>query len=257
MAERRSKICVPSRPAILVSRVRKARSRAASRIPRGVAVDNDPASPDYGNVYVADTNNKRVQELEADGKFVLMFGEDVDQTTGGDVCTAASADACKAGVEGTAAGQFGSIGRVTVDPQTGNVYVQDYKNYACRRVHRRRPVRVDVRQGSQRNHQRRHLYRMRRVTRARPACGARRAALNTARSTSNRVTGTCSRWAAPKTCCMSVTNTGCRSSTPTGMEGRNLAHVDLGGTSKQRDGARGRAKPATYISPMGSASLTK
>ena len=68
-----------------------------------------------GNVYVADERNHRIQEFEADGKFVLMFGKEVneteDKTTGAseaqkDLCTAASGNKCKAGVESTAPGQF-------------------------------------------------------------------------------------------------------------------------------------------------------
>jgi hypothetical protein len=103
--------------------------------PKGVAVDNDPASPDFGNVYVADTVNRRVQELTATGQFVRMFGWDVNQTkveagaalqSERNVCTAESKDVCQAGVEGAAAGQFGPVESIAVDPASGAVYVGEY-----------------------------------------------------------------------------------------------------------------------------------
>ncbi len=107
--------------------------------PEGVAVDDfqtASSNPHYGDVYVADTNNHRVQELSATGVFVSMFGGEVnkteDETPGAtlaqkDVCTAKSHDVCKAGVEGSAAGQFEPYS-LAVDQSTGNVYVQDTAN---------------------------------------------------------------------------------------------------------------------------------
>lgn len=93
--------------------------------PSGAAVDNDPASPDYGDVYVADTVNHRVQELTASGAFVRMFGREVNATTKGDVCTAASGNTCQAGLQGAAAGQFFEPTAIAVDPETGNVYLTE------------------------------------------------------------------------------------------------------------------------------------
>lgn len=78
-----------------------------------------------GNVYVADRGNRRVQEFTASGQFVLMFGKEVNETTGGDVCTAASKNACKAGVQGSAPGEFGAPYSVAVDPASGDVYVAE------------------------------------------------------------------------------------------------------------------------------------
>src|ERR1700722_8195096 len=63
--------------------------------PQSVAVDQET-----GDVYVADTQNFRVEEFDSSGTFMLMFGEDVDETTGGNVCTAASKDTCKQGEQG-------------------------------------------------------------------------------------------------------------------------------------------------------------
>jgi hypothetical protein len=101
--------------------------------PYGVAV-----APD-GNVYVTDGGNSRVQELTASGEFVLTFGWEVNETKDGDptataaernVCTAASHDVCKAGVEGALAGQMAAGAySIAIDHATGNVYVQDQQNW--------------------------------------------------------------------------------------------------------------------------------
>lgn len=102
----------------------------------GVAVNNDPASSQDGDVYVID-NSHRVQELSAAGAFVSTFGWEVnmtkDETPGAtqaekNVCTAKSGDVCKAGVEGPAPGQFGELISLAVDPINGDVYVADRQN---------------------------------------------------------------------------------------------------------------------------------
>jgi hypothetical protein len=87
------------------------------------------ASSPNGNIYVLDDQNYRVQELTAMGEFVLMFGDDVNETTGGDVCTEEEVKTgvkCKAGTQGAGAGQF-SEGpySVAVDPTNGDVYVAE------------------------------------------------------------------------------------------------------------------------------------
>lgn len=79
-----------------------------------------------GDVYVADEVNGRVQEFTAAGDFVLAFGREVDATTKANICTATSGDVCKAGVEGSAAGQLDVPQNVVVDPVSGNVYVAEY-----------------------------------------------------------------------------------------------------------------------------------
>jgi NHL repeat len=88
--------------------------------PQGVA-----AGGPNGNIYIADEKNGRVQELTPEGLFVLMFGKDVDATTGGDVCTAASKDTCQAGVKGTTPGQLDESYSIAVDPVSGDVYVAE------------------------------------------------------------------------------------------------------------------------------------
>ena len=102
--------------------------------PTGVAVE-----PSTGDVYVVDGKNLRVQKFGAAGEFILVFGKSVDETTGADVCTAASHDVCKAGTNGSEPGQFGEElfsgflpvkgpSGVAVDPETGDVYVGDRFN---------------------------------------------------------------------------------------------------------------------------------
>jgi hypothetical protein len=105
--------------------------------PSGVAVDNDEASPQYGDVYVIDSTH-RIQVLAADGSFVSTFGWDVNKTKvekGGasqqamNLCTETEIQAggeCQAGVDGEAPGQFGETqSGIAVDPASGDVYVAD------------------------------------------------------------------------------------------------------------------------------------
>ncbi|HEV7482886.1 MAG TPA: hypothetical protein VGO13_07290 [Solirubrobacterales bacterium] len=60
-----------------------------------------------GNIYARETDNHRVQKFDSAGRFVAMFGGEVDKTTGGNVCTAVSSDECGIGVTGAGPGQFG------------------------------------------------------------------------------------------------------------------------------------------------------
>jgi hypothetical protein len=87
-----------------------------------IAVDSDPASPAYHNVYVYDGGNNRVQEFEPSGSFLRAFGWGVaDGTTEAlQVCTAT----CFAGLQGFGAGQFDEAGSIAVGPG-GIVYVFD------------------------------------------------------------------------------------------------------------------------------------
>ena len=96
-----------------------------SATPGGFAgADGVAVAPD-GNFYVVEANNRRVQELKPNGEFVLMFGDDVNGKTGGNVCTAAEAGSCKAGVAGSGAGEFDYPTSISVDQKTGDVYVAD------------------------------------------------------------------------------------------------------------------------------------
>ncbi len=105
------------------------RAGEASSAPDGFQGAEGVAGAANGNVYVADRSNSRVQEFTAAGQFVRMFGKEVNERTGGDVCTAEevtkSAVKCKSGVEGTAPGQFGLSYSIAVDPKSGAVYVAE------------------------------------------------------------------------------------------------------------------------------------
>jgi hypothetical protein len=102
--------------------------------PRGIAVDN--SSGGGGAVYVIDDGSPRVQKFTAEGAPILMLGEGVDQTTDGNLCTAASGDSCGPGVPDTGAspGAFGGVptdssfaelgNELSVDAE-GHLYVGD------------------------------------------------------------------------------------------------------------------------------------
>ena len=100
------------------------------REPEGVAVDQ------AGNVYVMDPGNARVQKFSPEGEPLLVFGGEVDETTGADICTVASGDECGAGVEGSGPGFFertrSSLGQPqgvgnTIDVDaSGRVFVGDH-----------------------------------------------------------------------------------------------------------------------------------
>ncbi|HEV3320503.1 MAG TPA: hypothetical protein VG053_12370 [Solirubrobacteraceae bacterium] len=85
-------------------------------------------------MYVADLVNNRVQEFTPTGRFVLMFGWNVNKTeieasapqAERDICTAVSKDECQAGEEGTGlAGQMALPQDIAIDPVTGDVYVAE------------------------------------------------------------------------------------------------------------------------------------
>ena len=110
---------------------------------RGVALDGSNG-PSKGDVYVGDLGNQRIEKFDAVGRFVLMFGGEVNQSeherplavgetqlekeAKEDVCTAASRDVCTTGVAGAGGGQFHSPMGIAVDPSSGNVYVVDFSN---------------------------------------------------------------------------------------------------------------------------------
>jgi tripartite motif-containing protein 71 len=89
--------------------------------PAGVAIDSG------GNVYVADSGNNRIQKFDALGNFQRTWGEGVDMTTGGNLCTLVSGDTCQSGGFGAASGEMSQPSGVAVD-SGGNVYVVDHGN---------------------------------------------------------------------------------------------------------------------------------
>jgi DNA-binding beta-propeller fold protein YncE len=79
----------------------------------GLAVDNDPLSPSYHDVYVVDIGNHRVQKFSPGGRFLLAFGAEVNASAkarheagGQDICPVRPGDRCTAGVPGPGPGQF-------------------------------------------------------------------------------------------------------------------------------------------------------
>lgn len=116
-------------PICTVASKHACQSAKLSSEPGGFEFPQGVAGAPNGNVYVADTINNRVQELTASGEFVLMFGEHVNETTGGNVCTAEEVKTkgvkCQAGATGQDAGALTDPSAVAVDPSTGNVYVAE------------------------------------------------------------------------------------------------------------------------------------
>lgn len=91
---------------------------------RPVAVDS------AGFVYVYDGSNNRVTKYSEDGEFLLMFGGNVNKTTGAEVCTAADVkggDECGAGATGNAPGFFenGTVGNYIAAGPSGTIFVGD------------------------------------------------------------------------------------------------------------------------------------
>jgi NHL repeat-containing protein len=80
------------------------------------------------DIYVADTGNYRVEKFDSTGHFILMFGKNVDETNGGNVCTAASGDTCKTGTPSSVGGAFEDPTSLAIDNYPGgegDVYVGD------------------------------------------------------------------------------------------------------------------------------------
>jgi DNA-binding beta-propeller fold protein YncE len=126
--------------------------------PAGIAVDNDPASPSEGDVYVADSGNGRVQKFSAAGDYISQFdgseapggpirsplGVAVDPSNGNVWVSGEdgegkvyefSAEGKYAGVELTGTPASAPItgektlyapAGVAVDPSNGDIYVADY-----------------------------------------------------------------------------------------------------------------------------------
>jgi hypothetical protein len=93
--------------------------------PRGAAVDNDPTSGSYGDIYVTDSENHRIEKFDASGRFLLTFGKEVNHNTKGDVCTSTESQNCGAGTAGSGPGEFSATaGGIAVD-SAGTVYIGD------------------------------------------------------------------------------------------------------------------------------------
>jgi hypothetical protein len=96
------------------------------RSPHGVAVDNDAKSASFGDFYIVDSENHRVQKFDAEGHFLLTFGKGVNHATEGNVCTSAEPASCGEGQFGLEPGELSiTAGGVGVGPG-GVVYVGDF-----------------------------------------------------------------------------------------------------------------------------------
>jgi hypothetical protein len=84
----------------------------ALELPTGVAVDNDPLSSSYGDVYVVDAGHSRVEKFTPSGSLLLMFGGKVNAESAPvnqDVCEVG--EKCNLYAEtGTANGEFSPLG---------------------------------------------------------------------------------------------------------------------------------------------------
>ncbi len=89
--------------------------------PWGLDVDSE------GNLWVADKGNNRVEKFNSKGEFVLAVGKEVDKTTLGSICTAASGDTCGWGVAGSASGQFNEPLDIATTT-SGDLWVTDGAN---------------------------------------------------------------------------------------------------------------------------------
>jgi hypothetical protein len=91
-----------------------------------IAVDNDPTSPTYRDIYVG-PDEARLQRFDRDGNFLRSWGWDVVQSGPGnkstapeplgfEICVPTAGDTCKAGVSGFGAGQLASVAGLAVGP---------------------------------------------------------------------------------------------------------------------------------------------
>lgn len=102
--------------------------------PLGVAVDgaeaDEIATEPEPEIYVVDLVNLRVQKFDSEGNFLLMFGGEVNKTTGADVCTKAdleAGDECDAGVSGEGPSELstGAVGSYIAVGPDDTVFVGD------------------------------------------------------------------------------------------------------------------------------------
>jgi Tol biopolymer transport system component len=129
-------ICVPANGDVCKRGTQFApRHGGVMNAPSGVALDSS------GNVYVSD-DTERVQKFDADGNFLLAFGQDVvesgpgDTGTGFEICVAADGDVCQTGVSASTGGafatSFSTAANLTVAPagapNEGNLLVTDPGN---------------------------------------------------------------------------------------------------------------------------------
>jgi hypothetical protein len=92
---------------------------------RAVAVDQTTH-----DIYVADRTNHRIEKFDGLGNFLFMFGDGVNETTGGNICPVSPSDVCRAGqMSSPTFPHWNSPSAISVDnsngPSKGDVYVAD------------------------------------------------------------------------------------------------------------------------------------
>jgi len=131
LAQAAPAVAMPGDGKVILGKFATAQGSGAgqTKAPRGVAVNQTGAgAAEAGDVYLADTENNRVDVFSAAGSFKSAFGLQVDETSGGDICTAASGDTCKAGVSSGVAGSLAAPAGIAIDQVTGTVYVTSEAN---------------------------------------------------------------------------------------------------------------------------------
>jgi hypothetical protein len=98
--------------------------------PSGVAVDQSIGEPSSGDVYVADSNNSRIDKFDSAGNFLLAFGWGV-RNGAAELQACTTATGCEQGTFGSRAGQLYLPPGVAVDNSpggAGDLYVSDANN---------------------------------------------------------------------------------------------------------------------------------
>jgi hypothetical protein len=84
-----------------------------------------------GNIWASDPDNRRIQQFDASGNFIAVYGYDVDALGGGGAlerCTSTVVGACQAGTEGTDPGKFSHGPHGIAFDSGGNLYAIDPDN---------------------------------------------------------------------------------------------------------------------------------
>jgi len=100
---------------------------------RGLAVDNDPSSPAYGDVYVSDRNNVVVDRFEPSGAYQCQITGAGSSSTSPSECDTSEPGlpsgpfARKEQFPGSGSGFVGGPEGLAVDPTTGHLYVVEVR----------------------------------------------------------------------------------------------------------------------------------